>query len=93
MRCRSSCSATTSFDATDEDVSDFKLNSIRLYIGGSVMENINFTFNTEYNQVDDLIVLDANPIDDITNTRRISSVYLRGEEVDRSGLREAWTGK
>jgi hypothetical protein len=51
--------ATTNFDATDEDVSDFKLNSIRLYIGGSVMENINFTFNTEYNQVDDLIVLDA----------------------------------
>ena len=26
----------------------------------------------------DFIVLDANPLDDITNTRRISSVYLRG---------------
>ena len=32
----------------------------------------------------DLLVLDANPLDDITNTRAISAVYLRGEEVDRS---------
>jgi imidazolonepropionase-like amidohydrolase len=31
----------------------------------------------------DFIVLDANPVDDITNTRRISSVYLRGAMVDR----------
>ncbi|HWK75154.1 MAG TPA: amidohydrolase family protein [Povalibacter sp.] len=31
----------------------------------------------------DFIVLDANPLDDITNTRRISSVYLNGLEVDR----------
>jgi imidazolonepropionase-like amidohydrolase len=34
----------------------------------------------------DFIVLDANPLDDITNTRRIASVYLRGAEVDRSGV-------
>src|SRR5262245_12874588 len=32
----------------------------------------------------DFIVLDANPLDDITNTRRIASVYLRGVAVDRS---------
>jgi imidazolonepropionase-like amidohydrolase len=32
----------------------------------------------------DFIVLDANPLDDITNTRRISSVVLRGAAVDRS---------
>jgi imidazolonepropionase-like amidohydrolase len=32
----------------------------------------------------DLLVLDANPLDDITNTRRISAVYLRGEAIDRS---------
>jgi imidazolonepropionase-like amidohydrolase len=32
----------------------------------------------------DFIVLDANPLDDITNTRKISSVYLRGAAVDRS---------
>jgi imidazolonepropionase-like amidohydrolase len=32
----------------------------------------------------DFIVLDANPLDDITNTRRISTVVLRGAAVDRS---------
>ena len=32
----------------------------------------------------DFVVLDANPVDDITNTRRISAVLLRGEAVDRS---------
>ena len=32
----------------------------------------------------DFIVLDANPLDDITNTRRIASVYLRGVAVDRA---------
>jgi imidazolonepropionase-like amidohydrolase len=34
----------------------------------------------------DFIVLDANPLDDIRNTRRISAVYLRGAMVDRSKL-------
>jgi len=29
-------------------------------------------------------VLDANPVDDITNTRRINTVVLRGAPVDRS---------
>jgi imidazolonepropionase-like amidohydrolase len=33
------------------------------------------------------IVLDANPLDDITNTRRISSVYLAGKAIDRAALR------
>jgi imidazolonepropionase-like amidohydrolase len=32
----------------------------------------------------DFIVLDANPLDDITNTRRISAVVLRGAAVDRA---------
>jgi imidazolonepropionase-like amidohydrolase len=32
----------------------------------------------------DFIVLDANPLDDITNTRKISSVFLRGAAVDRA---------
>jgi imidazolonepropionase-like amidohydrolase len=35
-------------------------------------------------------VLDANPLDDIRNTRRIASVYLRGKEVDRKSLRAKW---
>ena len=41
----------------------------------------------------DFIVLDANPLDDITNTRRIAAVYLRGTEVDRAALRARWTGE
>jgi imidazolonepropionase-like amidohydrolase len=32
----------------------------------------------------DFIVLDANPLEEITNTRRISQVVLRGAPVDRS---------
>jgi imidazolonepropionase-like amidohydrolase len=41
----------------------------------------------------DFLVLDANPLDNITNTRRINAVYLRGTQVDRAGLRARWTGK
>ena len=32
-------------------------------------------------------VLDANPIEVITNTRRISMIYFRGQELDRQALR------
>jgi imidazolonepropionase-like amidohydrolase len=39
----------------------------------------------------DFVVLDANPLDDITNSRRISKVFLRGHEVDRAKLRAGWT--
>jgi imidazolonepropionase-like amidohydrolase len=35
----------------------------------------------------DFVVLDGNPLDNITNTRKISKVYLRGAEVDRAALR------
>ena len=35
------------------------------------------------NQIADFIVLDANPLDDITNTRKIATVYLRGGAVPR----------
>jgi len=38
----------------------------------------------------DFIVLDANPLDDITNTREIDRVYLRGREIDRARLRAMW---
>jgi imidazolonepropionase-like amidohydrolase len=38
-------------------------------------------------------VLDANPLDNILNTRKISKVYLRGAEVDRQALRAKWTGQ
>ena len=38
----------------------------------------------------DFLVLDANPLDDITNTRRISKVYLRGQRVDRDAMAARW---
>jgi len=37
------------------------------------------------------IVLDANPVDDIANTRKISAVYLDGVEVNRGALRTKWS--
>jgi imidazolonepropionase-like amidohydrolase len=39
------------------------------------------------NKSADFVVLDGNPVDDITNTRKISSVYLRGAQVDRSSYK------
>jgi imidazolonepropionase-like amidohydrolase len=38
----------------------------------------------------DFTVLNANPLDDIGNTRRIDRVYLRGQEVDRAAMRAKW---
>jgi imidazolonepropionase-like amidohydrolase len=40
----------------------------------------------------DFVVLEANPLEDIRNTRRIRSVYLQGQEVERAALRARWTG-
>jgi imidazolonepropionase-like amidohydrolase len=40
----------------------------------------------------DFIVLDANPLDDILNTRKISAVYLRGAKLDREALLAKWKG-
>jgi hypothetical protein len=40
----------------------------------------------------DFLVLDANPLDNIANTRRISRVYLRGAEIDRTALRTKLSG-
>jgi len=46
-------------DAAD-DVSDFELNSARIYISGTVTENIKVMFNTEYTSGDeDIEVIDA----------------------------------
>jgi imidazolonepropionase-like amidohydrolase len=41
----------------------------------------------------DFIVLDANPLEDIRNTRRISAVYLRGTPIDRARLSADWSGR
>jgi len=35
----------------------------------------------------DFVVLDANPLENISNTKRISKVYQRGVDVDRAALR------
>ena len=41
----------------------------------------------------DFVVLDANPLEDITNTRLIDAVYLRGDDVDRAALRSRWNAQ
>jgi imidazolonepropionase-like amidohydrolase len=38
----------------------------------------------------DFIVLDANPLENISNTRKINKVYLRGAEVPRAELAAKW---
>ena len=54
--------------------------------------------NAEFLGIDDLgmvaegksasfVVLEANPLEDINNTRRIADVYLRGDRIDRETLR------
>jgi imidazolonepropionase-like amidohydrolase len=35
----------------------------------------------------DFVVLDANPLEDISNTRKISNVYLRGAAIDRAAIK------
>jgi imidazolonepropionase-like amidohydrolase len=39
----------------------------------------------------DFVVLDASPLDDIRNTRKISRVFRRGVEIDRAALRRRWS--
>jgi imidazolonepropionase-like amidohydrolase len=34
----------------------------------------------------DFLVLDANPLEDITNTQRISRIYIKGVEINRAAL-------
>ena len=38
----------------------------------------------------DFLVLDANPLENIRNTRRINSVYLNGVKIDRAALLAKW---
>ena len=39
-------------------------------------------------KIADLVLLDANPLDDIQNTRRIAAVVTRGQLLDRAALRK-----
>jgi imidazolonepropionase-like amidohydrolase len=41
----------------------------------------------------DFVVLDANPLEDITNTRRIDAVYMRGTALDRAAMRSQFQGQ
>ena len=41
----------------------------------------------------DFIVLDANPLDDILNTRRINKVYNRGTALDRAAMSRTFTSE
>jgi imidazolonepropionase-like amidohydrolase len=41
----------------------------------------------------DFVVLDANPLDDIHNTRKIARVYLHGQLLDRAALLARWQGR
>jgi imidazolonepropionase-like amidohydrolase len=41
----------------------------------------------------DFVVLDANPLDDIHNTRKINTVYQRGTAVDRAALSKTFTSE
>jgi imidazolonepropionase-like amidohydrolase len=41
----------------------------------------------------DFVVLNANPLENIANTRRIAAVYQRGVQIDRAALRKNWTGR
>lgn len=43
----------------------------------------------EAKRSDDFMVLDGDPLEDITNTRRIRAIYRAGVEVDRASLIEA----
>jgi len=39
----------------------------------------------------DFVVLDANPLENIRNTRRIFKVYIRGKELDRAAMKREFT--
>src|SRR5688572_14155698 len=57
---RTSFTNTSFDDDTTDDISDFELNNARIYISGSVTENIKVMFNTDYLGADeDLQVMDA----------------------------------
>jgi imidazolonepropionase-like amidohydrolase len=41
----------------------------------------------------DFVVLNANPLEHIANTRRIAAVYQRGQKVDRASLSASWRAR
>ena len=45
----------------------------------------------EAGKIADLLILDADPLANIRNTRRIASVYLRGVKLDRESHAARWS--
>ena len=43
-------------------------------------------------RIADFLVLDANPLEDVRHTRRISDLYIQGRRVDRVAMRDRWRG-
>jgi len=41
----------------------------------------------------DFVILDANPLENIANSRRINKVFIRGQEVNRAAMRARWQTK
>lgn len=39
----------------------------------------------------DFVILNANPLENIRNTRQIDEVYLRGTRIDREALKQQWS--
>jgi imidazolonepropionase-like amidohydrolase len=59
--------------------------------GAAALLQLPDTGTIEPGNIADFVVLDANPLEDITNTRRIAAVYLRGDAVDRDTQRQRRT--